>query len=255
MATFQGAQIMNIRNPSVSPRFQLARRLPPSAIVVAAVLAAGGAFGLAQAAGLPVATAQATTTTNAQAAAPDRTDALLKFSQAGRDAYEQVRQARRDLFDGRTDDAIAEMRAAQSSLIVAKAEAPTFATNTQTKVMGKVVDTTKDSFTAQSVPLGGDLVLAENFQLSERHQPAMAQARQHLAKGDQKSAVQALKAGAIDVAYNRQWLPIAGTEKNLGKAINMATSKKYYEANLALKAIEDGVQVDTVSFIDPPAAS
>ena len=241
---------MDNKRINPTPARRPARRVAPSALALAAALVIGGAFTLAQAADAPPAAAATTTVKSSQT-----TDALLNFSQAGRDAFDNIRMARVDLFNGHTDTAMKEMKAAQVSLIAAKAEAPTFATRTQTKVMGKVVGAANDTFTADAVPVGGDLVLADNFQLSERHQPVIAKAKEHLAKGDKKAALEVLKAGDVDVSYKRQWLPIANAEKSLDKAISLATSKKYYDANLALKMIEDGVQTDTVSFDLPPAAS
>jgi hypothetical protein len=219
------------------------RRPRPQALALVAALAVGGAFTLAQAAATPPAAA-----TTAAAKAGNGNEAMLKFSQAGHDAYAQIRQARNDIFDGHTDAALKAMKAAQFSLIAAKAEAPSFATSTRTTVMGKLVASTKERFTADAVPVDGDLVLSDKFQLSERHQPT-------LAMGVQPGAVETQQQGEIDVAYNRLWLPIAPAEKNLDKAIALATSGKFYDANLALKAIEDGVQVDIVRFDTAPAAT
>jgi hypothetical protein len=232
--------------PSNVPAPQRARK----ALALAAALALGSVLTLAQAATTTSAVTPATA-----AHASDSTDAVLQFSQAGHDAFDNIRMARIDLFNGRTDTAMKELKAAQVSLITAKAEAPTFVTKMQTQEMGKVVGTTKDTFTADAVPVGGDLVLADNFQMTEQHKPVLAKANAQLAKGDKKAAVEVLKAGDIDVSYNRQWLPISSAEKNLDKAIHLATAKKYYDANLALKSIEDGVQVDSVSFDEPPTAS
>ncbi len=183
------------------------------------------------------------------------TDALLQFSLAGRDAFDNIRMARLDLFNGRTDAALKEMKAAQVSLITAKVEAPTFVTSTQTKMLGKVVSTTKETVTADIVPVSGDLVLADNFQLTEQQKPLIEKAKAHLAKGDKKAAVEVLKQGDVDVTYNRQWLSISSTQKNLDKAIDLASGQKFYDANLVLKAIEDGVQMEVVSFDVHPAAS
>jgi hypothetical protein len=244
------------------------RRATSPAIALAAALAIGSAFGMARAASTPPAAVTATATsatpatptasTAAKATAaptPDTTDALLTFSQAGRDAFDNIRMARLDLFNGNTATAMKEMKSAQKALITARAEAPTFATRTQTTVMGKVVGTSNDKVTADAVPVGGDLILADNFQLSDQHQPVLARAREHLAQGNKKAAVQVLKAGNIDVSYNRQWLPIASAEQNLDKAISLATAGNYYDANLALKVIVDGVRTDNVSFDLPPAVS
>jgi hypothetical protein len=38
----------------------------------------------------------------------------------------------------------------------------------------------------------------------------------------------------------------------LDQAIKLATESKYYEASIALKAIEDSVTMDSISFIDLP---
>lgn len=239
-----------------TPDRRRARRFSPAALAVAAALTAGGLYGVAQAADTaPAATAATTSAAKPTTPQGDKTDALLKYSQAGRDAFDNIRMARFDLFNGHTDAAMKEMKAAQMSLITAKAEAPTFDIRTRTQMMGKVVGTDHDTITADAVPVGGDLILADDFQVSERHQPTLAKARAHLAKGDKKAAVEVLKQGDIDVSYNRQWLPLARAEQQLDQAITLSTSKHYYDANLALKAIEDGVQVDTVSFDVPPSAS
>jgi hypothetical protein len=60
-------------------------------------------------------------------------------------------------------------------------------------------------------------------------------------------------AGAIDVNYTRWWLPIAPSAAHFEQAIKLANENKYYEANLALKSIEDSVTIDSISFGDLPA--
>lgn len=52
----------------------------------------------------------------------------------------------------------------------------------------------------------------------------------------------------IDVKYRRFWVPIIPSKAHLATAIKLADDSKYYESNLALKAIEDSVKVDTVSL-------
>ena len=49
-----------------------------------------------------------------------------------------------------------------------------------------------------------------------------------------------------------QALANAATKTRLNKVIQQARDNKYYEANLALKAIEDGITVDSVSVTDAP---
>jgi hypothetical protein len=243
--------IMNITHIRSTPARWSTRQVSHQALALTAALAVVSTCGLAQAASTPT----ATTAASAAATSGDTTDAVLKFSQAGHDAFDSIRMARTALSNGQPDAALKDMKAAQMSLIVAKAEAPSFATRTQTQVMGKLVATTKSSFTADAVPVGGDLVLADNFQLSEQHRPVMAQAQAHLAKGDKKAAVEVLKQGAIDVSYKRQWLPLASAEKHLDEAISAASYQHFDAAKRALQAIVDGVQTDVVRFDTVPAAS
>jgi len=232
-----------------------------TATALAAALCIGTTPVLVQAATPTTATVAATTPANSPATTqPDAVDdALMKFSQAGQDAIDSVRLARLDLFSGKTDLATKDMKAAQMSLIQAKAEAPSFATTTQVKVEGQVVGTDKDAVKSDVVPIDGDIVLADHMKLQPQHQGALAKARGFLHMGDKASAVKTLKASQIDVAYQRRWLALPEASQQLDHAIELASQGKYYEANLALKAIEDGVQTDTVSFAAPaqsaPAAS
>jgi hypothetical protein len=75
-------------------------------------------------------------------------------------------------------------------------------------------------------------------------------ANESFKKGDHATGLQELRLGEIDVNYTRWWLPIAPTETHLDQAIKLARESKYYEANLALKAIEDSVTIDSISFSD-----
>jgi hypothetical protein len=54
------------------------------------------------------------------------------------------------------------------------------------------------------------------------------------------------------ISLSGSWLPIAPSETHLEQAIKLANDSKYYEANLALKSIEDSVTIDSISFSDLP---
>ena len=54
------------------------------------------------------------------------------------------------------------------------------------------------------------------------------------------------------MTYSRVMMPLTATKKCLADAIKLADEHKYYEANLSLKAAEDGVIVDSVSLADTP---
>jgi hypothetical protein len=80
-------------------------------------------------------------------------------------------------------------------------------------------------------------------------------ANEHFMKGDHATGLEELKLAAIDVNYTRWWLPVAATETHLDQAMKLANENKYYEANLALKAIEDSVTMDSIGFGDLPTTN
>jgi len=49
-------------------------------------------------------------------------------------------------------------------------------------------------------------------------------------------------------------MPLKETETRLATATNLTKEHKYYEANLALKAAEDGIVLDSVSLLEFPTA-
>lgn len=79
---------------------------------------------------------------------------------------------------------------------------------------------------------------------------AIKKANEHLAKGEHQKAAEVLKLASVDVAYSRVMMPLAATQTHLQSAADLVAKKQYYEANLALKAVQDGLKVDTLSLVD-----
>lgn len=225
------------------------RVLSLSAITLATALALGT--------GMQVYAAEKTPAPAATQTAPNKAenDALYRYSQAGRNAIDEIVLARSHLNDGRPDLARGELNKAQMALLTAKAEAPTFVDQTRIMVQGKQVGEESSKVHSDLIPVSNDVVLAENFKLTKKHEPILAKAKEFLAKGDHKRAAETLKAGDVDVVVNRIWMPIGSTEKLLDKAISQVAKKDYYDANLTLKTIRDSLQVDTVKVDVPPGAS
>jgi hypothetical protein len=154
-----------------------------------------------------------------------------KFSQAGHSAMMNIGDARLAIFNGDTKTALKLMESAKTFLVQAEKDSPA---------------------KLQSVPVDGQLALADDFMMTPEKKAHVDKANESFKKGDQATGLAELHQGAIDVNYTRWWLPMAPTETHLDKAISLANDSKYYEANLALKAIEDSVTVDSISLIDLP---
>lgn len=252
---------MNTRSQSIRRTTPSLRATALAVALLAATLAPRAFAGNPSTTTAPTTAPMAAVTTQAaptphaktQAAGSVIDESLLRFSRDGQTAMDSVRLARVDLFDGKTDLARQDLQTARKALIAARAEAPSFATTTQVRVGGKSLGTEQSKVKADVVPIDGDLVVTDEALMAPQHQGFLAKARTFMHLGDKASAVKALKEGEIDVTYQRKWLVIPDALRQLDQAEALTAKGQYYQANLALKALEDGVQVDTVSFGQSPA--
>jgi ribosomal protein L7/L12 len=178
--------------------------------------------------------------------------ALTKFSQAGNSAIQAIRGARLAIFNGDPKAAKDMVEKAKTSVENATKDAPMFDTATTMSVQGKVVGSQNQKVTAAFVPVDGQFVLADDFVLTPEKQAHIDKANEHLKKGESKEALDELHLADIDVNYSRVWMSIAGAQSHLDQAIKLMNEGKYYEANLALKAIEDSLTIDSVTLAETP---
>ena len=156
-------------------------------------------------------------------------------------AMRETRAARLALFDGNTDlagkmtsDAISKMKSAQAS-------------------EAKWGVSTKAGKTGVTyVPFDSSIALGEDFTVTPDNAKAVSKANDQMAKGDAKSAADTLKASDIDVSVSAALVPAKLSLTHLQDAANLIKKGSYYEANLALKAVEDGVVIDQWSLNDLP---
>jgi hypothetical protein len=178
----------------------------------------------------------------------------MKFSEAGNSAMRDIRSARLAIFNGQPTAAIKLMEGAKTSIGQAEKEAPTFVTTSTMMINGKAVEKMSGKEEVNKVPFDGQLVLGDNFVMTPEKKTHIDKANEHLQKGEHTKAVEELRLGDIDVNFARELMPVAKADKGVDEAIKLATDGKYYEANLALKAIEDGVTIDSVNIfgLAPP---
>ncbi|MEZ5473945.1 MAG: YfdX family protein [Steroidobacteraceae bacterium] len=189
--------------------------------------------------------------------APPRAEqkALQQFSAAGNTAMMDVRSARFAIFNGQPDIAIKLIASAKDALVRADKDAPTLTTTTKMMVGGKTIGTTTQTGDVKRVPFDGQLLLADNFVATPEKAAHISKANEHLRNGDHAKALEELRLGEIDVNYTRFWIPITASQKHLEQAAKLAGDGKFYEANLALKAIEDSVTADSISLSELPKAA
>lgn len=184
-------------------------------------------------------------TTAAPAAKSDAaSDALsiMRYSDEGSRAIREIGLARVAIFNGDPKTASDLITRAKASVAKAEQEAPTFMVK-----VGAESETGK----AQMVPVDGDLVLAEDFVPTPEKRARIDKANEHFRAGKAKEALEELRLGDISVMYTRAWMPLAAATKHLDQAAKFMDDHKYYEANLALKAIGDSITVDSVAINEP----
>jgi hypothetical protein len=203
-------------------------------------------------AGVMIAHAADQTSSPAKAAQQKRASSdedLMKVSEAGREAIQFVRMARFDIFNGDPKASMAALAHAKTQLTAAEKDAKAVGLGSGTSSgsghqQGKATAGTAP----KAIPVDGQLILADSFVASPENKKTIAKAKAHLKKGEHKAALEALRQGDISINYLSEWMPLASTSKNLDQAIALEKAGKYYEANLALKAIEDGMFMESVTI-------
>lgn len=180
---------------------------------------------------------------------------LFKLSQDGFSAMRTVRAARLALFNGKSDLVSDLLAKAKELLNQAEKEAPTFAIKTQESINGKNVGSDAETGKIDVIPIDASLALADDFVPTHEKKAHIAKANEHFKKGQAKEALDELRLGEIDVNYKRVLMPINATKKHVDQALKLIAEHQYYEANLALKAAEDGLTVDTINLAEPVGKS
>lgn len=182
----------------------------------------------------------ATTSTTAKKSDADYAR-MMKLSDDGYATLRGIRAARIAIFDGNPQEAEKSVGKATDALAKANKDASQFYGRTNSSNDGQYW-----------VPVDATLDIADNFVDSPEKQAHVKKANEHFKAGDKKKAVEELKLAEIDVNFTRLLLPMTTTQDHIKTAKKLLDEKKFYEANLALKAAEDGVIVDTVALVDIP---
>ncbi|GAB5373736.1 MAG: hypothetical protein AcusKO_01980 [Acuticoccus sp.] len=158
--------------------------------------------------------------------------AVIETSQDVGKAMRESRAARVALFEGETDMAAQHAGDAQASFEAAAREAARYSVPNADA---------GDRYVPFDVQIG----LAEDFRPTEDTVDDLRVARDHMMKGDQKAAAEVLRKADIAVTVAAAVMPVDAAVAHVRKAVALIDEQKFYEANLALKAVEDAVTVET----------
>jgi hypothetical protein len=168
---------------------------------------------------------------------------FVKVSEDALMTMRNVRSARLAIFNGMPENAQTHVDAAVARVAATVRDAERFELDTKEPI-------TDDRY----VPFDASLTVMDNFVPSAANAKHIAKANEHLHKGEKKEALEVLKLGEIDVAVTASLVPLNLAKENIEEAAKLVDEGKYYEANLALKAVEDAVVVDTFAVDALPKA-
>jgi hypothetical protein len=183
----------------------------------------------------------------AMAAKESKADKILdKVSQEGNTAMRDVRWSRVAIFDGQPQDAEKILDAAKKNLEIVKKQAPQLMVALKSKEKA-----TGEKPLTDLIPIDAWLVLSEDFVPTPEKAAKIKEANEHLKKGEKAKAIEVLRAANIGVTVTRILMPLKTTLKNVDQAIALLKKHKYYEANLTLKGIQDGLITDSMGIDEP----
>lgn len=223
----------------------------PLAILLAGTIAAIPLAGLAEQAANTTAAPAVTAPAKAPAKAPDAVAATTAAS-ADQDlvttvddafkAMREVRAARLALFDGNTDAAGKMVQSAATDMTAAQTAEKAYGIASKSGTPDTVY-----------LPIDTSVALGEGFTVTPDNKAQVTAANDQMAKGNARAAAETLKAANIEVSVSVAMVPAGTAMTHLQDAATLVKDGKYYEANLALKAVEDMVVVDTWALSDLPA--
>jgi hypothetical protein len=190
---------------------------------------------------------------NASAEVNATTQEVMKVSKDGFMAMRAVREARIAIFNGDPKVAVEIMGKAKEALDNVSKDESLFVSDIKTPAGNKAVHGTTTPAATEAmnwIPIDGQIALADTYVPTPEKKEHIAKANEHFKYGRGKEAIEELRLGEINVTYTRVLMPLTATKKCLANAMSLANEHKYYEANLALKAAEDGVILDSVSLAD-----
>lgn len=177
-----------------------------------------------------------------------------KLSGDGMKAFADLRAARLAIFNGETDKAKTLAQDAQAALGKAKTDDTVF-TKAESDLKphsGAAQDGTAKAAPSTTpvawIPVDGVMTLGENYVETPDKAAGVAKADSQLKSGDSKKALETLKLSNVDVSFVEEVAPLAATVEGVDKAVQLLGQGHYFQANQALKSVQDGTRFEDVAL-------
>ena len=165
----------------------------------------------------------------------------LRLSQDGYNVLRDIRAARFAIFSG-------DAEAARKFVDEAKTDLNRVKVDDMVAMKGDPGSPNPDL-----VPIDGQIFVADNFTTSPQKAQHIADTNKKIKQGKADEAMHDLQLANVDVGFTRVLMPLSKTRDHIDLASSLIGQESYYQANMALKAAEDGLQVDTVMLDQTPS--
>jgi hypothetical protein len=171
---------------------------------------------------------------------------IRNVSSSGAQAFTLIRDARRKLFDGLTQDAEELVAAATRSLARAKEDDTAYM---KKHAALKTIDGKRPAGDATQpptawIPVDGSLTFGEHFEATPEQRRQIEIAKIQAGRSDMKKAAELLQQANVDFRLALVVAPLEQTIRLIGETSKLIAAGKYYEANLKLKQAQDGLAMD-----------
>lgn len=180
-----------------------------------------------------------------------------KLSVQGANAYRDIQLARLAIFNAEPADAKKEIKDAKTAIEKAQNDDAIFVeAESELRVPSKVTQNANpDTKPVAWLPVGGEMVVDENYVASPQNSAALASANKSLKQGDRKGAMDKLKLAGTNVDLTVAVVPLAKTVADINQAADFISADKYYQANDVLMQAENGMRFDIADTSLVPAKS
>jgi hypothetical protein len=182
-----------------------------------------------------------------------------KLSTDGSKVLQDVGLARLAIFNGQVTEAKRYTEEAMTAVEKAKNDDSVF-TKAEADLKPPAGMTQPGAATASTtpikwIPMDGSMTLGEDYPATPEKSAGVSKANEQLKKGEHQKAMETLKLANVDVSFMTEVAPLDKTSSGIKQATQLLDSGKYYEANQALKVVEDGFRFDVTDIDSAPKSA
>ena len=172
-----------------------------------------------------------------------------KLSADGARAFQDLALTRLAIFEGHADQAKKLAGEADAALNKAKGDEATFikadsSLSAPPQAAGQSATPAKEW-----LPVDGVISLDEDYSASPAKAKAVAEANEHLRKGDRKAAIEKLKLADVGMSVVQEILPLRQTIADVHQAATLIDQGKFYEGSQALRKVQASARFDVATYV------